>query len=72
MTFVAASFFTPGTGCTYLYCARGVHGVLRVGLMASQLDVPPLTLLSVAGCGRLQLGVADWATSVALLQVVYI
>ena len=27
-------------------------------------------LLSVAGCGRLLLGTAHWATSIALLQVV--
>ena len=40
---------------------------MRVRVMASQLylSVAPL---SVAGCGRLQLGVAQWATSVALLQ----
>ena len=63
---------TPGTGCTDLYCARGAQGVLpmRMGLTASQLDVPSLTPLSVAGCGRLQLGVTHWATSVALLKVV--
>ena len=35
-----------------------------------QLTLPSLTLLSVASCGRLQLGAAYWATSVALLQVV--
>ena len=43
---------------------------MRVGLTASRLDLPSLMPLSVAGCGRLQLGVAHWATSVALLQVV--
>ena len=43
---------------------------MGVGLTASQLDVLSLTPLSVAGCGRLQLRVAHWATSVALLQVV--
>ena len=43
---------------------------MRVGLKANQLDVPSLTPLSVAGCGRLQLGVVQWATSLALLQVV--
>ena len=37
---------------------------------ASQLNLPSLTPLTVAGCGRLHLGVAHWATSVALLQVV--
>ena len=30
----------------------------------SQLDLPSLTPLSVAGCGRLQLGVPYWATTV--------
>ena len=53
-----------------------VHDVLRgycplaSGLTATKFDVPSLTPLSVAGCGRLQQGVASWATSVALLQVV--
>ena len=36
---------------------------MRVGGATSQLDLPSLTL-SVAGCGRLQLGVPRWATSV--------
>ena len=35
-----------------------------------QLELPSLTLLSVAGCGRLHLRAAHWVTSVALLQVV--
>ena len=30
------------------------------GVTASQLDQPSLTPLSVAGCGRLQMGVAFW------------
>ena len=30
----------------------------------SQLDLPSLTSLSKAGCGRLQLGVPHWATSI--------
>ena len=33
-------------------------------------DLKSQTSLSVAGCGQLQLEVADWVTSVALLQVV--
>ena len=33
------------------------------GGATSQLDQPSLTPLSVAGCGRLQLGVPHWATS---------
>ena len=51
---------------------EGAQGVLpiRKGRATSQLDLPSLTLLSAAGCGRLQIGVAHWATSVALLQVV--
>ena len=52
--------------CTDLYCARGAQGVLpiRVGGATSQLDLPYLTPLSVAGCGRRQQGVLHWATSV--------
>ena len=38
--------------------------------MPSQLDLPSLMPLSVAGFDRLQLGAMHWATSVALLQVV--
>ena len=34
------------------------------GDAASQLDLPSLTPLSVAGCGQLQQGVPHWATSV--------
>ena len=48
---------------------RGAQGVCRVGVTASQFDLPSLTPLSVAGCGRLQLGASHWVTSVALLQV---
>ena len=42
---------------TDLYYARGAQGVLpmRVGGATSQLDLPSLTPLSVAGCGSLQL-----------------
>ena len=36
----------------------------------SQLDQSSLTPYSVASCGLLQLEVAHWVTSVALLQVV--
>ena len=36
----------------------------RVGGATSQLDLPSLTPLSVAGCGWLQLGSPHWATSV--------
>ena len=41
-----------------------------MGLAASQFDLPSLTPLYVVGCGRLQLGVAHWVTSEALLKVV--
>ena len=39
--------------CTDLYSVRGALGVLpmRVGGATSQLDLPSLTPLSVAGCG---------------------
>ena len=51
----------------FILCTRrGAQGVvpMRVGGATSQLDLPSLTPLSVAGCGRLQLGVPHWATSV--------
>ena len=52
--------------CTNLYCARGAQGLLptRMEGATSQLDLPSLTPLSVAGCCRLQLGVPNLATSV--------
>ena len=39
--------------CTDLYYACGAQGVLpmRVGGATSQLDLPSLTPLSIAGCG---------------------
>ena len=42
------------------------HGELpvKVGSATSQLDLPSLTTLSVAGCSREQLGVPHSATSV--------
>ena len=39
-----------------------------VGVIASQLGLPSPTPLHVPNCGRLKLGVAHLATSVALLQ----
>ena len=50
--------------------AQGVLPCVEWGVTASQLDLPSLTLLSVACYGRLQLGAPHWATSVALLQIV--
>ena len=37
---------------------------MRVWGATSQLDLPSLTPFFVAGCGRLQLGVPQWVTSV--------
>ena len=53
-------------------CTAGSLGTAlnRVGVMAGQLDLPSLTSLLVAGCGRMQLEAPHWATSVSLLQVV--
>ena len=56
---------------TDLYYALGAQGVLPMWMRGatSQLNPQSLTLLSVAGCGRLHLGVPHWATS-AITQVV--
>ena len=58
----------------YALCASsGAQGVLPCkgwGATASQLDLPSLTPLSVAGYDRLQLEAAHWAPWVTLLQVV--
>ena len=49
-----------------LYARGGAqeHRPWGWGGETSQLDLPSLTPLYVAGCGRLQLGVPHWATSV--------
>ena len=48
-----------------ILCTRRSGGTAHEGGGAiSQLDLPSLTPLSVAGCGRLELGVPSWATSV--------
>ena len=49
----------------FMLCTRR-SGVLpmRVGGATSQLHLPSLTTLSVAGCGRQLLGVPHWGTSV--------
>ena len=54
---------SPAEVCTDLYYGSGAQGVLpmRVRGATSQLDLPSLTPLSVAGCGWLQLGVPHWA-----------
>ena len=44
-------------------CKRRSGGTVHEGGGAtSQLDLPSMTPLSLAGCGRLQLGVPHWAT----------
>ena len=49
----------------FILCTRRSGGTAHVGVgTTSELDLPSLTPLSVAGCGRLQLGVPHWATSV--------
>ena len=49
----------------FILCTTRSGGTAHVGGGAtSQLDLPSLAPLSVAGCGRLQLGVPHWATSV--------
>ena len=48
--------FESSWGCNDLYYARGAQAVL-VWDATSQLDLPSLTALSLAGCGWLQLGV---------------
>ena len=50
--------------CTRLSGATAHEG----GGATSQLDLHFLTPLSFAGCGRLQLGVPHWATSVDYCQ----
>ena len=60
-------------GCTFdsaevhwfILCTRRSGGTAHEGGGAtSQLELPSLTPLSVAGCGWLQLGVTQWAASV--------
>ena len=49
----------------FTLCTRRSGGTAtRLGGATSQLGLPSLTPLSVAGCGRLPLGVLHWATSV--------
>ena len=49
----------------FILCTRRSGGTAHKGGGAtSQLDLPSLTPLSVAGCGRLQLGVPHWVISV--------
>ena len=48
----------------FILCTRRSESTAHEGGGTSQLDLPYLTPLSIAGCGRLQLGVPHWATSV--------
>ena len=53
----------------FILCTRRSGGMpIRVGGATSQMDLPSLKPFSVAGCGRLQLEVPDWATSVITLS----
>ena len=52
----------PPEFAPYTSGAQGIAPLNSEGVMASQLDLPSLTSFSVAGCGRLQLGAANWAT----------
>ena len=54
----------------YASDTQGIMPCEGWGVTATQLDLPSLMPLSVAGYGLLQLGAAHWATSVSLLQVV--
>ena len=57
----------------YLHCAsdaQGAQACKGLTVKASELDLPSLTRLCVAGWGRLVLVIARWDTSVAQLQVV--
>ena len=49
---------------TLVWCDQSIGPLCRVGGATSQLDLPSLTPLSIAGCGWLQLGAPHWATSV--------
>ena len=53
-----------GRVCTVQYVEIGGVLPMRVEGSISRLDLRSLTVLSVADCGRLQLGVLHWATAV--------
>ena len=62
---VARSILAVAELHRFILCTRRSGGTAHVGGgVTSQLDLPSLTPLSVAGCGRQQLGVPHWATSV--------
>ena len=55
--------------CTVKVMSKKYYPIKCV-VTITQSDLPTLTPLPVAGCDLLQLDVAQWATSGALLQVV--
>ena len=66
------SYFTNKILCVWdqwvcvgvIACVYYSGGIAHESGVANQLDLPSLTPFNVAGCGRLQLGVPHWATSV--------
>ena len=62
----AVAMSIPADAALIYTMHEALGGVLliRVGGETSQLDLPSLMPLSVAGCGQLQLRVPRWATSV--------
>ena len=64
LIFLCPLYFLPySRNSSYLIGAQWVLPMKARG-ETSQLDLPSLTPLSIAGCGQLQLGVPHWATSV--------
>ena len=73
-------YMHPGCCASLAICFPHLHGakyvelkgtaLCTVGVKASQLNIPSMTPLSAAGCGRLQLGAPNWATSLSSVQVV--
>ena len=66
--------YTPSACTPHLHRSlRADPGVLPCvwwGVMASQLDLPSLTALSIAGCGRLQLGAQHWGARMSSPQLI--
>ena len=54
----------PSPNCSVQYVELRGYCHVQGGGATSQLDLPSLAPLSVAGCGRQQLGAPHWATSV--------
>ena len=60
----AVSLVICSPHCTVQYVELSGTALCRVLGATNQLDLPSMTPLSVADCGRLQLGAPHWATSV--------